>query len=89
VVADHSVGLFTPQFPNGQPPALLVDADKRVDKIDGAFLVDDGVKRVRGAEGVPEREDGVLIGFWILDFRFWIWAVPLAERKSYAFPARP
>src|SRR5215213_2867961 len=70
VIADHRVGLFTPQFPNRQASALFVDPNESVYEVDGAFLIDDRIQRMRGAERVPEGEDGVLFGLRSADRGF-------------------
>ena len=60
VISDHRVGLIGREFPNGQPPALFVLCEKRLDEIACTFLIDDRVERVRGAKRVPQGEDGVV-----------------------------
>ena len=61
VITNHRVSLVRRQLPNRQTPALLILREKSLDEIDGALLIDDGVKRMRGAESVPQREDCVVI----------------------------
>jgi hypothetical protein len=61
VVADHRVGLVGGEFPDGQAPPVLVVREEGVDEVARAAAVDDGVERVRGAEGVPQREDRVVL----------------------------
>ncbi len=60
VITDHRVSLICSQFPHWQTTALFVLDQESVDEVACAFLIDDGVERVRGPKRVPEREDRVV-----------------------------
>ena len=59
--AGHAEDLFVGQLPARPPTAILVIVDHRLDHIELKFRLNQCVERVRGAEGVPGREHGVVI----------------------------
>jgi hypothetical protein len=61
VIADHGVGLVGGQFPDRKPAALLVLGKERLDELACPLRLDEVQTRMRGAKGVPEREDRVLV----------------------------
>ena len=70
MVTDHAAGVIPGQLPHRKLPAVQVLMNKRFNEIIGARLFDNGVKRMGGAEGIPQRKDGV-IGkvFRLVDFK--------------------
>ncbi len=82
VIPDHRVSLVRGQLPDGQTASLFVLDQERLDKVASAFLIDDGVKRVRRPERIPEREDSVvckLPGFVCFEIATTITAIDVHE----------
>ena len=60
VVADHTIGLITGQFPYRQTPALLIHVEHAVDKLLRALGLGNGIQRVRRSIGIPKTEHSIM-----------------------------
>ena len=63
MIANHALRFVACKFPNGQTSAFFVLPNKGIYKINRSFFIYNTVQRVRCAESVPERKNGIICIF--------------------------
>ena len=66
MISNHCIRIITGQIPNWHNATFLIFIDECANKMIGSLLFNNGVQRVCGSIGIPERKNSVISCFLVL-----------------------